>query len=260
MKTLGAGALTISAEDMLQAQQFKVKYLSVSDDVKSTVVKKASVTFTGRPSEDFGTQPISFGSDVDRIQTWLAHDDEYLYAAWQVDDKTPWVNGAPGFENLYGGGDTVDIQLGTDAGADKKRNEAVKGDLRLSIGQLKGKNTAVLSRKVSDEKAPMTFYSGTSKGGYTMEFVKKLDSVKLEARPVGDKAYMVEAAIPLKDLGVTLKPGLALRGDVGVTYGDPAGKDTNLRVYWSNKATGIVADEVEELKMQPAMWGQFNLE
>ncbi len=30
--------------------------------------------------------------------------------------------------------------------------------------------------------------------------------------------------------------------------------------YWSNQATGIVADEVEELKMQPAMWGEFNFE
>jgi hypothetical protein len=33
-----------------------------------------------------------------------------------------------------------------------------------------------------------------------------------------------------------------------------------LRVYWSNKATGIVADEVEELKMQPSLWGEFDFE
>lgn len=260
VKALASGALTISPEDTLKAQQFKVKYLSVSDTVKSADVKKASVTFTGRPSEDFGTQPITFGTDVDRIQAWLAHDDATLYLAWQVDDKTPWVNGATGFENLYAGGDTVDFQLATNPDADNKRTEAVKGDLRLSIGRLQGKDTAVLYRKVSDEKAPATFYSGTSKGGYTMEFVKKLENIKLEAKPTGDKAYIVEAAIPLKDLGVTLKPGLTLRGDVGVTYSDPAGKDTNLRVHWSNKATGIVADEVEELKMQPSMWGQFNLE
>jgi hypothetical protein len=93
-----------------------------------------------------------------------------------------------------------------------------------------------------------------------MEFVKRLDDVKIVAKPNGDRQYVVEAAIPLGDLGVGLKAGLTLRGDVGVTYGDPAGQRTNLRVYWNNKATGIVADEVEELKMQPSLWGQFDFE
>jgi len=61
-------------------------------------------------------------------------------------------------------------------------------------------------------------------------------------------------------VALSLKPGLKLRGDLGVTFSDPDGKDTNMRVYWSNQAAGIVADEVEELRMQPAMWGEFVLE
>ena len=260
VKILASGSLRIAPADVLAAQQFKVKYLRVSDSKKIAQVKRKSVAFTGRPNEDFGTQPISFGSDFAGIQTWFAHDAENLYLAWQVNDQTPWVNGATGFENMYAGGDTVDFQLGTDPGADKNRSEAARGDLRLSIGLLRGKNTAVLYRKVSDQKAPKTFYSGTSKGGYTMEFVKKVENVKIEAKPNGDRQYFVEAAIPLKELGVGLIPGLKLRGDVGVTYGDPVGKRTNLRVYWSNKATGIVADEVEELKMQPSLWGELDFE
>jgi len=260
VKVLGSGSLKIAAEDTLKAQQFKVNYLSVSDSVKSLNVKRKSITFTGKPDKDFGTEAIRFGSGSDNIQTWLAHDDENLYVAWQVDDTSPWVNGATGFENLYACGDTVDLQLGVDPGADGKRREAVKGDLRLSIGQLQGKNTAVLYRKVSSEKAPQTFYSGTCKGGYTMEYVKKLENIKIEAKTMVGKIYVVEAAIPLKELGVSLKPGLKLRGDLGVTYSDAEGKDTSLRVYWSNKATGIVADEVEELKMQPSLWGEFIFE
>ncbi len=260
VKVLGSGRLTIAPADMLKAQQFKVEYLRVSDAKKVAEVKRKSVKLTGRPNEDFGTQPISFGSDYARIQTWLAHDADNLYAAWQVDDNTPWINGATGFENMYAGGDTVDFQLGTDPGADKNRSQAVRGDLRLSIGRLLGKNTAVLYRRVSDRKAPKSFYSGTCKGGYTMEFVGKLDNLKIEAKPNGDRQYFVEVAIPLRELGVALKPGLKLRGDVGVTYGDPAGQRTNLRVYWSNKATGIVADEVEELKVQPSLWGEFDFE
>ncbi len=260
VKALGSGTLKISAADVLTAQQFKVKALSVADSVKNAGVKKKSIAFTGKAQEDFGTPSIAFGPDNARILAWIAHDDENLYVAWQVDDKTPWVNGATGFENLYACGDTVDLQLGTDAGADGKRGEAVRGDLRLSIGQLQGKNTAVIYRKVSDEKAAKTFYSGTCKSGYTMEFVKILPNVNIVARPVDGQQVVVEAAIPLKELGVSPKPGLKLRGDLGATFSDPAGKDTNLRVYWSNPAAGIVADEVAELKMQPALWGEFGLE
>lgn len=260
IKVLASGSLQISPADMLTAQQFMIKYLRVSDSKKIAAVKKKSVVFTGRPNEDFAAQPIAFGSDFARIQAWLAHDAEFLYAAWQVDDNTPWINGATGFENMYARGDTVDLQLGANPRADKNRSEAVGGDLRLSIGQLQGKNTAVLYRRVSDRKAPRDFYSGTSRGGYTMEFVKKLDDVKIEGKPIGDRQYFVEVAIPLRELDVRLEPGLKLRGDLGVTYGDPAGKRTNLRVYWSNKATGIVADEVEELRMQPSLWGEFDFE
>ena len=260
VKSLGSGALRITPDDMLKAQQFKAKYLNVSEPAKNIVVKKMAPAFTGDPNKDFGVRPITFGSDPNRIQCWMAHDDETLYLAWLVNDKTPWVNGATGFENLYACGDTVDLQLGADPGADRKRNEAVTGDLRISIGRLQGRNTAVIYRKISAERHPRTFYSGTRKDGYTMEFVKMMDGVKIEAKPAGDKAYVVEAAIPLKQLGVSLKPGQKLRGDVGATFSDPVGKDTSLRVYWSNQATGIVADEVEELKMQPAMWGEFNFE
>jgi hypothetical protein len=40
-------------------------------------------------------------------------------------------------------------------------------------------------------------------------------------------------------------------------YGTPAGDDTLLRTYWSNQATGLVNDEVFELKMEPSNWGEL---
>ena len=103
---LGCGRLAISPADRLKAQQFKVKYLRGEPSIlrngqKIAAVENKAVTLTGRPREDFGTQPISFGSDYARVQTWLAHDADKLYVAWQVDDKTPWVNGATGIENMY---------------------------------------------------------------------------------------------------------------------------------------------------------------
>ena len=50
--------------------------------------------------------------------------------------------------------------------------------------------------------------------------------------------------------------GLILRGDFGVTHGDPAGKRTRLRSYWSNQHTGIVDDAVFELMLEPKNWGE----
>ena len=52
--------------------------------------------------------------------------------------------------------------------------------------------------------------------------------------------------------------GQTLRGDFGVTYGDPAGKRTRLRNYWSNQHVGIVDDAVFELMLEPKHWGELS--
>ena len=49
-------------------------------------------------------------------------------------------------------------------------------------------------------------------------------------------------------------------GSPGATFSDPAGKDTSLRACWNNQAIGLVADEVFEMKMEPANWGQIVFE
>ena len=63
--------------------------------------------------------------------------------------------------------------------------------------------------------------------------------------------------MPLKRLGLGIRDGLELAGDFGVTHGDAKGQDTVLRTYWSNQATGIVNDEVFELKLEPRNWGRL---
>jgi hypothetical protein len=89
-----------------------------------------------------------------------------------------------------------------------------------------------------------------------MEYVKAMDSANIKINVDAQrKRYTVEAAIPLKDLGLTPVPGMKLSGDFGATHGDPAGTDTVLRTYWNNQSTGLVADEVFELKMEPKNWG-----
>jgi hypothetical protein len=159
---------------------------------------------------------------------------------------------------MYARGDTVDLQLGTDPAADPKRTKPVKGDLRLSIGNFQGKPNAVVYRKVADEKKPKTFSSGVIKK-YVMDSVTILAEAKVNVKVEG-KRYVVEAAIPLSALGLKLTDGLALRGDFGATHGDKSGKDTMLRTHWNNQTTGIVNDEVFELRMEPANWGEITFQ
>ena len=165
---------------------------------------------------------------------------------YDVEDKTPWVNGASDFRNMYAMGDTVDFQL-ADA----------NGDLRLSVGSLQGKAAAALYKpKSKTEKAPHTFFSGVYRDGVTWELVKEIPvEAKVEKREGG---YKVSFSVAEKDLGLAAPlAGRAVKGDFGVTFGDTAGRDTVLRVFKFNKETGIVSDEVEELKLQPNNWGEI---
>jgi len=45
-----------------------------------------------------------------------------------------------------------------------------------------------------------------------------------------------------------------------VLVGDKPGKRTMLRSYWNNQTTGIVNDEVFELRMEPANWGEVTFQ
>ena len=170
------------------------------------------------------------------------------------------MNGADAPEFLYARGDTVDLQLGTDPKADKKRTEAVLGDMRISIGPFGGQPTVVVYRKVASDKHPKVFNSGVTKG-YQMDSVLVVSDARVEVKiDAVNKRYTVEAALPLAALGFTPSAGSTIRGDFGATHGDKEGRDTVLRSHWSNQNTGLVSDEVFELQMAPAAWGEIKFE
>ena len=263
VKRLPGGSLAVGQADLATARQIREKMLQQSVGVSMTTARKKTVAFTGDLRKDFDEkQPLAFQKTAaDRVEAAIAYDDTHLYLGWAVNDATPWINGAGDPAEIYGGGDTVDFQLGTDPKADRKRSKPVLGDLRLSIGRHGGKPVAVLYRPVAAEKAERKYFSGTVKEGYVIESVKVLDNVKVEVK-ADEKAkrYVVEAAVPLADLGLRPAADLTLSGDFGATFGDQAGKDTVLRSHWSNQATGIVADEVWELVPQPQNWGQITFQ
>lgn len=263
VRKLPGGKLDVTQADLAKANGFREKLLQASVPLRTTTAKRQTVVFTGELRKDFDARErLAFQkTSADRVETSIAYDDTHLYLGWQVNDDTPWVNGASDPVQMYASGDTVDFQLGADPKADPKRAKPVLGDLRLSIGNAGGKPTAVLYRPVATEKMPRKFFSGTVKEGYEMQSVKVLAGARIDVK-VDAKArrYVVEAAIPLVELGLEPSAGMTVGGDFGVTFGDPDGKDTVLRSYWSNQATGLVADEVWELVLEPKNWGRISFE
>ena len=50
-----------------------------------------------------------------------------------------------------------------------------------------------------------------------------------------------------------------LRADLGVTFGDAGGPETNLRSHRSNQSTGLGDDLPGEIMLTPAPWGEVNI-
>ena len=259
VRRLPDGKVSVAPDDLAKAREFRVQYLQEAVGTKRLAARKLTPNLTGDLNKDFrdaGLPVTEYSKQPDAaVRSAVAWDDAHLYLAWEVRDATPWVNGAEAPEFLYAHGDTVDFQLATDPKAKAGRSEAALGDLRLSIGPFGGKPTAVLYRPKAEAKAPKTFYSGVVRDGYTVESVVVPADVRVVVKGQRNR-YVVEAAVPLAALGLKPAPGLTLRGDFGVTHGDSAGKDTVLRTYWHNQNTGIVNDEVFELKLEPKNWGE----
>ncbi len=257
VRALPGGTLRIAEGDLAKARGFREGYLQASLGTARVVVPHVTPTFTGKLDADFpGVTALSFRKQDDAaVRTACAWDGSNLFLAWQVTDHTPWVNGATDATQLYLSGDTVDFQLGTDPTAAAGRGEAAAGDLRLSIGNFQGKPTAMLYRKISAVKHPRTFSSGIVKS-YAMDFVDRIEA-RITVTLDPGKGYLIEAAVPLTELGLTPGSAKTLHGDFGVTHGGASGDRTRLRTYWSNQHTGIVDDSVFELKLEPGYWGEL---
>jgi hypothetical protein len=194
------------------------------------------------------------------ITARLAYDATSLYLHYTVRDESPWVNNGTDWQALFKTGDGIDLQLGADPAANPARPGPVPGDFRLFIAPMGRENVAVLYKHRvpgAPESAGVTFQSPWR--GERVDVVRRLDKARIAViRSAGE--YSVEAAIPLADLGLadTLRHDAALRGDIGIIYGDAAGTANIFRNYWSNQATGLINDVPGEIMLTPSAWGALH--
>jgi len=121
---------------------------------------------------------------------------------------------------------------------------------------------AVLYRwKVKGEKNPVKFVCPWR--SHTVDRVDVLADAKAVMTRKGG-GYLVEAAVPLATLGFAPQAGSTgspqagkeYKLDMGVIFSDAKGNDRAARVYWANKATGLVNDVPGEIMASPEMWGK----
>ena len=187
-------------------------------------------------------------------QVAMRYDAQNLYLAYRVRATSDHLrNGGQDPRLLFKTGDCVDLMLKS---ADAPKDA---GGLRLLFSMLDRKPVAILYEKnvpgtAEKDRAP---FSSPWRTIY-FDRVHQLADVepKAAAAPGG---YLVEVAVPWKDLNLEPKPGLKLKGDVGLLFADSGGTLTVSRQYWSNKSTGLVNDVPGEADLVPAAWGEIDL-
>ncbi len=174
------------------------------------------------------------------IRGALAATKTHLYAAWKAQGAGNLAENAGGTDELLfktGGG--LDIMLG------------VHGGIRLLTSQVKGKTKSMLYERTvpgtpEEKKVAFTSPVGNVKFDRVTDVSEK---VKLVRGANGD----YELAVPLSVIGFAPAAGTTVKGDIGVLRG--SGGETIARLYWSNKATGIVSDVPSEAELKPQNWG-----
>jgi len=198
----------------------------------------------------------------------LAFDDKNLYFAMKVRDESPLKNSAEDPLTLFKSGDAAELTLRTDPDADAKQANAIAGDIRILFTKVKNKPVAVLYKPVDAGAKPEAHREFSSPvGRVNMDRVEVLTTAKMafDVKKLKDKIHegtywIMEASVPWAALGV--KPpeiGAVLRGDFGYLESDENGTQTVGRHYWSGKAQTVISDLPSESRLNPSLWGRFEV-
>jgi hypothetical protein len=258
---LAGGKVAFTGEQLVAAEKLAQQRAAqaAAKNALTITTLKAPVAVDGKLDEFPKESWVEWAGGPYQLRGTLAVDAANLYAAWDVKgDSNPMVNGGKDFTQLFVTGDSVDLQLGTNPGADPKRGEPALGDLRLLVSVMEGKPVAVLYRwkTAAADRKPVVFTCPWRK--HAVDSVTLLTDATVSIQRAGD-GYKVELAVPLAALGFKPEAGKEYKADLGAVFSDATGNNRAARVYWSNKATGLVNDVPGEIMGNPNLWGTARL-
>ncbi|MCX2479450.1 hypothetical protein OQY15_10145 [Pedobacter sp. MC2016-15] len=179
-----------------------------------------------------------------------------LFLAYETGNASLLKNSGEMPAALFKTGGALDLMISSDPAAKSDRKMPVAGDQRLLVTLIKGKPRALLYRAIVSgvkeaDKVPFTSPLRT----VTFDQVEDIsDKIQFAAGKNGE----YEVSVPLALLNLKPAAGIQLKGDIGILRGEE--EQTVARVYWMNKATGIVSDVPSEAELTPALWGTLNFE
>ena len=177
-----------------------------------------------------------------------------LVAAFRTNQKDLLRNSGELPQALFKNGGCLDLMIGSGKDADPNRRDPVEGDARFLITIVAGKPKAVLYRPVVPGTAtPVPFSSP-----WRTISIDRVDDITDKIEFASGENGEYEIAVPLTLLGLQPKPGMTIKGDMGILRGN--GFATLARVYWSNKSTAITSDVPSEAQLTPTLWGNWLFE
>ncbi|HEY3333321.1 MAG TPA: FlgD immunoglobulin-like domain containing protein [Capsulimonadaceae bacterium] len=250
------GTLTLTAADVAAAEAARTRSVAAPVAAIPKPIVRADWA-TSAPTVDGSLADWNMAAGVNlqgkggrSAQIALKRDTTMLYLAYSVKGGK-LVNKGANWQTLFISGDCVDLMLSTNPSA-KAHYTPAAGDERLLISVYNGKPVAVLYQPVAPGST-----NGATFATAHIDRVIQLPSARIATKTDG-ASYVVEAAIPLADLGIDPSQAAAvagLRGDVGVIYADETGSNRAQRLYYYNQNTNIISDLTTEATLQPGEWG-----
>jgi hypothetical protein len=255
------GKLTLSAEDLERIKQWEIDHQQAEVYARSPVydlykfrtapkIDGDDRDWTGLPEAAIESGALD---EAPPAHFKMGYDDRNLYLYYAV-RRGPLKNAGGDWRTLFKTGASVDLQMGVNPEAPGDRQAPAEGDLRLLIAYVREKPVAVLYRPVVPGTPPGKVFQVVSPvNKVDIDEVRQVENAEV-ARGDGH-GYVLEAAVPLEALGFRPKLGQRYRFDWGILTTDTYGNSCTGRLYWSNKATGILADTPSEARILPHLWG-----
>ncbi len=270
VKRFDAGELKVTPEMLAKVGDYVVQRDADRQKKQGSSVLKVAIRTT--PPVVDGKLDDWAGADWAQIdETTFASitvDHERLYAAFRVQDRDLLQNTGESLPMLFKTGGALDLMLATDPNAQPGRKQPIAGDFRLLVSRIKEKPVAVLYRPVSlNGKNPVPFSSPWRTVNFDrvddvtalvqLASGKRREEVLVQKKPRTLDWEEHEFSIALSALELQPVEGQDLTGDLGILRGRSG--ETQQRLYWHNKATGLMNDVPGEAMLSPQLWGKFQL-
>ena len=166
---------------------------------------------------------------------------------YSVVDPSPWVNNGSDRFEMFKTGDCVDFQFLRGKSPVRVMVYPKGGGAEAVVYDFDG----VLAGLRGESAAPRDFASPWRKVTAKHVFFPDDLAVRVDRQEGG---YTVGFTVPFAWLAESGRP-VKVAADFGVIFGDRDGTINQSRVYWSNKATGLVNDVPGEIMPEPKAWG-----